>query len=141
MDVELTDLAWAAGFLDGEGCIQLAKPSNKVHASTRSVLVHCTQLKREPLDKLAAMFGGNVRPMRLNKQGYQIWQWNVTRAELVINCLEGVLPYLTSKRAEAEVVLAYAKTVKRRGKVPLSPMLIVRRNYLIRQHEQARKVV
>ena len=46
------DLAWAAGFLEGEGsfCRSLDRPR-----------LVATQVNREPLDKLSSMFGGSVR--------------------------------------------------------------------------------
>jgi hypothetical protein len=109
------DLAWAAGFIDGEGCITLApqnRPRNNTHASVCSVLIQVTQINRVPLDKLVALFGGYVGTMRARnaRQGW-VWQWRLHRASEVIPVLESVMPYLVLKRPEAEVVLAYARTV------------------------------
>ena len=67
----LRDLAWAAGFLEGEG--SFSKGSNRVSAS---------QCQREPLDRLAEMFGGTVRERKDRTERpwhqQQIHQWDVS---------------------------------------------------------------
>src|SRR5215469_9258994 len=51
MAISLVDIAWAAGFLEGEGCFAVAKTCVRVSAC---------QVQREPLNKLASLFGGNI---------------------------------------------------------------------------------
>jgi hypothetical protein len=51
------DLAWAAGFLEGEGGFCVNSRSLGRHSSLR---VTATQKQREPLDKLQRLFGGYV---------------------------------------------------------------------------------
>ncbi len=48
------DLAWAAGFIDGEGCFDFSLKGSKpsVYLSLR-----VSQKVREPLDRLASIFG------------------------------------------------------------------------------------
>ena len=50
--VDIVDLAWAAGFLEGEGSFTIQ--SNGKH------YVQAPQVQREPLDRLRAMFGGSI---------------------------------------------------------------------------------
>ena len=47
------DLAWAAGFLEGEGCFTYCGHSQQVIV---------TQNEKDPLFRLQEMFGGSVRP-------------------------------------------------------------------------------
>ena len=53
----LRDLAWAAGFIEGEGCIirtcKVGLGSEKINA---------VQKTPEPLERLQAMFGGAIKP-------------------------------------------------------------------------------
>jgi len=68
--ITLKALAWAAGFLEGEG--SFSQRYNRVTAS---------QVNREPLDLLAALFGGTVRLRkdRTERNWIQqpIHQWDV----------------------------------------------------------------
>jgi len=70
--IRLRDLAWAAGFLEGEGSF-----------SGRS-RVSASQVQREPLDRLASLFGGTVRERkdRTSRPWHQqqLHQWDVSGA-------------------------------------------------------------
>ena len=48
-----TELGWVAGFLEGEGCFQ--------GRCKGAVLVSCSQVQREPLERLEKLFGGPIR--------------------------------------------------------------------------------
>jgi len=48
-----TDLYWAAGFLEGEGCFS--------HGSDGTESVLASQVQREPLERLVAFFGGTIK--------------------------------------------------------------------------------
>jgi LAGLIDADG endonuclease len=110
------DLAWAAGFLDGEGCFTINGA-----AGGRSVqpLIAVTQVRRKPLDKLAEMFGGNVRPQR-HRQGHTYFQWVITGSRLTV-MIPLVLPYLVLKKDEAQAILDFAQTTVRRNGTRITP--------------------
>lgn len=57
------DIAWAAGFLEGEG-------SFTNHGTT--IRVSAGQVQREPLERLQKMFGGKIA-LRKRKQGGGRW--------------------------------------------------------------------
>lgn len=122
-------VAWAAGFLDGEGCITLGKPSGRCDNTTRLVIVSAVQINSAPLVQLGSLFGGVPRPMRVNAKGQTIHQWSISSADYVIRCLEEINPYLRVKGPEADVVLAYARTMKRGQKI--TPFLRICRRQLI----------
>lgn len=108
-----TDIAWFAGFFDGEGCVQVARAGrgDRVHVLRVSV----TQVARAPIDRLAAAFGGLVypKPSRRPRDRHQ-WGWE-TRSWAAVRFLDALLPYLTVKRQEAELAIQYqrSKTTKR----------------------------
>jgi hypothetical protein len=52
-----TDLAWAAGFIDGEGCIRITAGDR----GGMNVGLTITQKSRIPLDHFVSIFGGNVQ--------------------------------------------------------------------------------
>jgi hypothetical protein len=69
----LRDIAWAAGFYEGEGSCAF------VNGSTRATI---GQVNREPLDRIAALFGGHIfalkgHPAGVAKKymGRPSWRW------------------------------------------------------------------
>lgn len=60
------DIAWAAGFLEGEGCFALSRTTCTVTAA---------QVQREPLERLQKMFGGSIYSCsaRPGRQPYFTW--------------------------------------------------------------------
>lgn len=50
----LCDIAWAAGFIEGEGCFS--------SASVSSPRIRVSQCNIEPLMRIQALFGGSIRP-------------------------------------------------------------------------------
>src|SRR4051794_32131990 len=104
-DDRTLQIAWAAGFLDGEGCFSLSKSSGKgCHETTRNAALSACQIRKAPLEKLAGLFGGNVNVARTHDKGQAIYQWCITGSQLV-PVIEDLLPHLVGKRDEAQAVL------------------------------------
>lgn len=111
------DVAWAAGFMDGEGTFTLLEHgTSATHPSQRAVHVGATQTTREPLEKLASIFGGKVGPLGITSAGNQAWQWRIGEARAVEAAITQLLPYLVVKQRDAEIVLEFASTIRRRGR-------------------------
>jgi hypothetical protein len=83
------DWAWAAGFIDGEGCILLTRNSPRVTAC---------QKDRELLDRLLALFGGTVR-QQVKGRKTPIWVWGVNGKQAVA-VMQGIYPMLSTRRRE-----------------------------------------
>jgi hypothetical protein len=71
--INIGDLKWIAGFLEGEGSFSISKGSIRVQAS---------QMKKWPLDKLNLFLPGKIHPVHSkNKQWgskeYWLWDLNV----------------------------------------------------------------
>ncbi len=114
-----TDLAWAAGFLDGDGCFTLNKHSSRgTHPTSRSLHVGAVQVGTAPLEVLEQMLGGKVTRLGITKGGNEIHQWRLSSADNVKRVVPMLLPYLRFKRREAEIVLEFAQTMRPRGRVP-----------------------
>ena len=77
------DLAWAAGFLEGEGWF-----GRNTKYSSGSEVVSAPQKQREPLDRLMVMFGGTLRsgtPDKAHpKNIYWSWRCSGVRARGVM---------------------------------------------------------
>lgn len=104
------ELAWAAGILDGEGCIHFSvfQPPNRPSAKYR-VIVTIQMVHLPTLEKIQEMLGGTVRPIdrKANKGNRRdIWRWTVTCREAG-EVLTLLLPYLVTKQPEAQIALEY----------------------------------
>lgn len=113
-------LAWAAGFLDGDGfiTIQNRKTKYKDKLYTSSYLrVGACQAHLTPLEKLQDLFGGSIRPKNCgpNPHNYnrkQQWIWTLSTAEAK-EALEKMLPYLVHKKEVAMLGIAFQNTMSK----------------------------
>mgnify|MGYP001569968818 CR=1 FL=1 len=111
MKILKTDLAWAAGILDGEGYIGMTRikagiqrrinPSFQTRISVRMV-------DYSAVKKLYNMFGGtfkNVKPPNSQKHRAS-FEWFAS--DLVSDkVLRKVMPYLVTKKSQASLVVGY----------------------------------
>lgn len=111
MRISKTDLAWAAGFLDGEGCFHIRRPkpskwrgSDKVQKWGYNVLVAASSCDYEPIKKLERMFGGATIYYTSKKQHQRpVYHWKMF-ANDSRKAIPLLLPYLVLKRKRAMLV-------------------------------------
>lgn len=102
-NLSLTDLAWAAGFIDGDGCITLYK-----NGAFRKIIVTADSTDKELLDRLQVMFGGNITSKKKYKENHRdAWTWKMNGSEMVIAVLELIEPLMVceAKKARARMIL------------------------------------
>ena len=102
-----TDCAYAAGFFDGEGNINLARSKRPDCLGPAYVLtVGAAQNLSAPLVFLQNRWGGSIcqRPPKPPRKGHFVWSCH---ANLAAAFLIDVLPHLTVKRDRAELALAF----------------------------------
>lgn len=103
-------IAWAAGFIDGEGCISVQDCTAR-GASRRQFqgFVDVAQTKPAPLDELVRLLGGRVRPYR---EDFYWRLYGVSAAAAV----RRILPYMIGKRQQAELLLEFTALKGTRGR-------------------------
>ena len=134
--VSVVDLAYLAGFFDGEGSVMLqsvrfgrAVPSHRLAIVVDNTAEHA-------LLRFACAFGGSViriRPSRANQRGHFRWTASDRRAEAVLRAL---LPHLHVKRDQADVALLFRATVCRRGSCRPPQDVLNRRSELVARIHQ-----
>ena len=92
--------AYIAGLIDGEGCIAIHK-NNGGH----SLAVTINQNDGKILDYCMGVFGGNIYS-GLNDRNLTMYKW-VLPNEKAMKMLKKILPFLTRKKEEAEVAIAF----------------------------------
>ena len=97
------EIAYLAGFFDGEGCIWLAR-WNYLKADYYSLRSELDNTFPEPLYLARRIFGGKVRltKQRGNRNPVHKWVVGSRKAETFLRVL---LPYLIIKKAEATLAL------------------------------------
>lgn len=80
--ISALQIAWAAGFLEGEGCfrMQRSRSSKTGRVTGHSIVILATQVQREPLARLAGLFGGSLhcQEHRPNPNWQPLWRWVLT---------------------------------------------------------------
>jgi hypothetical protein len=91
------DIAYAAGFFDGEGCITISKNG--------AVDVRVVNTSKKVLLKLQSIFGGSItnRTQKINKTQYAYSFYG----ENAIEFIKLIKPYLIDKLSQAETILEY----------------------------------
>lgn len=112
---------WAAGFVDGEGCITVHKNSNNSHILRLQV----DSTTPSVLGVLHGLFGGRVNgPYNRGqyKDSYNrrpIWVWSACGKE-ALSALEKIEPYLLVKREQAQLALSFPPPNKRGPRIRTS---------------------
>lgn len=121
ISARLTDVCWAAGFLDGEGCFTVTQslevPRRDLPRITprHRIVVDAVNTKRAPIEKLLSIFGGSIRLIvRKNPRHRPVWRWQIG-SERAVCCIRALRPFLVVKQEVADLVVEYAKTVKNVG--------------------------
>lgn len=96
-----TDLAWAAGIFDGEGCLTLVPTPKRRRFAVR---VAVGQKYSPVVKRLREIFGGDVGQYGTGR--HRQWRWKVENlaAESV---LQQVRPYLVLKGEQADLLLEF----------------------------------
>lgn len=125
-------LAWAAGFIDGEGCIGAQLGAHRVGRRDHfQVFLDIAQVRPAPLFEMQTLFGGTVYRRRNWHGEIHCWRLYGEKAGVV---LRAVLPCLIAKRRQADLVLEYLATFppeapgrKKRSYVHITDELYARR--------------
>ena len=90
--------AYAAGMLDGEGCIYISPGTTHQH----QLSVVFSQTDSRSLEFLAYRYGGRVRPGKVTSAGRPTYQWHLT-GKSAMDFLSSVRPYLIIKEEQADI--------------------------------------
>lgn len=105
-----SEIAYAAGFFDGEGHIRIAKHSKR---GSYMLQVSAVQATLEPLPIFERLFGGTIHrrvtQYRGTPRAQYTWQASSGAAE---SALRQMLPFLRTKRDEAEMALEFRATFR-----------------------------
>ena len=103
------DVRWAAGFLDGEGCIQV-RSRKTVRRRSYYLTLYAGQVDPRPLYALMDLFGGSVvrrtNASALARGRRKMFMWRIT-GRTCESALRQLLPYFIVKKRQAELALEF----------------------------------
>jgi hypothetical protein len=135
--MRVTDLAWAAGIIDGEGCIHISRVKasvcNQRQSDRYSLMLKLTMTHKETIDKFYTILPGATiqTGQRPNRKRTYTLNYRITKAIAAIRLL---LPYLVTKKKEAKLALRYGNVPawpSRSGKRPASLTQLRHTYYLL----------
>ncbi len=112
-DLKAVDVAWAAGFFDGEGSVSLNRTGPEGYLY---LLVMVSNKDTRGLAKLHNMFGGVLHPN--DSRGCHRWSIRSRQAETF---LQTIAPFCVQKGDAIGVALSFQKTVGPPGTRALPP--------------------
>ncbi len=110
-----TDFAYAAGLVDGDGCIAISRENryDRPKPYYFRVNVRVCQTDLEALKWLKETFGGCIYTQnhpRGNRK--ECWAWSIRNRQGIICFLLGIIPYLKIKQQQALLCLEFYEYTK-----------------------------
>jgi hypothetical protein len=111
------DVAWAAGFFDGEGFVTIQKRNSKAKSGKRYesyyLRIGINHVAVEPLNEMLRIFGGTIRKQSAhsvvgNRHQRHSWQMSCTQAK---EALITMMPYFRNKQKAAELGIELQNTM------------------------------
>lgn len=111
-------LAWAAGFIDGDGFITIQNRKSTVNGKEykgQYLRLGCCQASENPLKELQAIFGGSIRvknsgPNRENYNRKIQYVWTLSTLQAA-EAIKQLLPFLIHKKDVAVLALSFQETM------------------------------
>jgi hypothetical protein len=106
------DMAYAAGFFDGEGSINIRNPGSSAKSTGCALAIHVAQASEASLIWLQQRWGGGVR---LTKRERPIWEWCLGSRSACL-FLQDLLPFLIVKREQAVIAIDFQSHKRNTGR-------------------------
>lgn len=104
-------LAWAAGFIEGDGSIMISSNHGGRRSQSLSLYLTATQVDPRPLFVLRDMFTGAIQHVSGRNGGRDILRWTVV-AKKAEAAIREMLPYFVCKKDQAELALAFRASLR-----------------------------
>ena len=137
----IEQLAWAAGFFEGEGHVQISKSLRRIdrYSPHYTMNVEVANTNPLPLHQFHSLFGGSIYERKQSKlpNRAKLFRWSLS-GNAASGFLKAISPYLIFKKEQAKLAITFQKTcsIKQRG-IILTAELIAYREAL---HLQLREL-
>ena len=126
-EITAPEAAYAAGFIDGEGTINVLREGN----GRFTVEITACQVDLRPLLLLRQVFGGHIYLRKpLSQERRPIYKWSVRGHPLDL-ALDALIPYLVNKRERALIAREMRRLIRTNTKKRVTTEETDRRNALV----------
>lgn len=111
--MNMTDIGWLAGFIDGEGSVCLDR-----RGVWRQPLLSATSTDIELLENVRRLVGGCITPVKVRRPRKASWLWKLNGAQQVIVVLRTVVDYMHCPqkiRRAQHIIREYTAVTSRNG--------------------------
>ncbi len=98
-----TEIAYIAGFFDGEGCVRIKKSNQG--GNSYHIIAHITNTDELVLGIVQNLFGGNTRVQEKGKNK-TVYNWYITSSE-ANDFLKTIEPFLNIKQEQAMLAIDF----------------------------------
>ena len=125
-------LAYAAGVIDGEGCISISADLYRQRTASTTIPYHSLQVDVANIDRrlpefMCRHFGGSImQGARPNRKPYYRWAIRSKAAEAFLRL---VYPFLAIKKEQADIAFRFRKTFGNSGRI-ITPERLAERTIL-----------
>ena len=118
------ELAYIAGFFDGEGSVTIhtnCKPSLRGKVPNHTLQVSIGNTDPRVLLWIHSNFGGNIcYRKKVSPKWRKVAQWSIRTGGAAL-FLQAIYPFVRMKRDQIEIACAYQATKRRHGPAPVNP--------------------
>lgn len=109
------ELAYFAGFFDGEGSIGIAKHKSKscIRGYFHELFIQVSNSNHSVILKFKQYFGGSIIPFKAPKK-LQMWRWTISTRK-AFKFLKKILPFLIVKKTQADLGIEFQLKKKHRS--------------------------
>ncbi len=111
------DLAYMAGFFDGEGCINLARRTKR--GKRCRIHISISNTNEWVIQWFHFNFGGSIvfeDRTSENPNWQNVWRWSITSGQQALRFLQAISPYLILKKPQAELAVKFQSRHSQVGK-------------------------
>lgn len=101
--------AYSAGVLDGEGCVQIFKKKDRLGNLAYQATVQVATSDTHLAPYLHKYWNGYLIIRNNKPNSNPVLMWGLTGKDNIIEFLEAVIPYLTLKKDQAELIVEFCK--------------------------------
>lgn len=108
VEIQRIQDAYAAGLVDGEGCLHLTTSGRNRSAWTAKVTINMAVGAKPVLEAMRETYGGGLCLNRQRTETHQeVWLWSLTAKDELTAFLTAVRPYLMVKHQQADILLEF----------------------------------
>ncbi len=110
MDLTQVQLAYIAGFIEGDGCFYISRYFGKQSGYVYEYRLAAYNTNEKIMLWFKENIGGWYRKVNTSTRWKKPFHWNIKNQEAII-LVESLFPYLVARKEEAELWLKYAKDI------------------------------